>query len=86
MNAAPGTLRAGIPASVDREAVAFVLSRISGSGVSTAEAVLPLEINRSIVWAHGATWLQQLAAIPTAERLEALAMVGIRRARLPYRR
>jgi len=65
---------------VDREAVAYVLAGWSGCSIEQAVAMLPPHLDRGVVRAHAASWLEDLALRPTAERIDALVMMGVRRA------
>jgi hypothetical protein len=65
---------------VDREAIAFVLAGWSGCSVEHAGAMLPPNLDREVVRAQAASWLEDLALRPTAERIDALVMMGVRRA------
>lgn len=66
-------------APVDREAIAFVLAGWSGCALEHAVAMLPPNLDRATVRAKASAWLEDLTLRPTAERIDALAMVGVRR-------
>ncbi len=83
MSAAPAPIAADAPLSVDREAIAFVLSGWSGYAIEAIDAMLPPHLDRAVVRAQAAAWLDALAVKPTAERIDALVHVGIRRASVP---
>ncbi len=83
MSAAPASIAAEAPLPVDREAIAFVLSGWSGYAFEAIDAMLPPHLDRAVVRAHAAAWLDALAVKPTSERIDALAHVGIRRASVP---
>ena len=83
MSAAPASIAAEAPLPVDREAIAFVLSGWSGYAIEAIDAMLPPHLDRAVVRAQAAAWLDALAVKPTSERIDALAHVGIRRASVP---
>jgi hypothetical protein len=64
---------------VDRESVAFVLWGWSGCSLAQVESLLPPHLDRNVVRALAVQWLESLAIPVTAERIEALVMVGARR-------
>jgi hypothetical protein len=83
MSAAPSLPAAECSSSVDREAIAFVLAGWSGYAIEAIDAMLPPHLDRAAVVALAAGWLDALALKPTAERVEALSNVGVRRASVP---
>ncbi len=83
MSAAPALTAADPSIPVDREAIAFVLAGWSGYAIEAIDAMLPPHLDRAVVRAQAAAWLDALAVKPTSERIDALAHVGIRRASVP---
>jgi len=83
MSAAPVTFAAEASVPVDREAITFVLAGWSGYAVEAIDAMLPPHLDRALVRAQAASWLDALAVKPTSERIDALAHVGIRQASVP---
>jgi len=83
MSAVPVAFDAESSVPVDREAIAFVLSGWSGYAIEAVDAMLPPHLDRAVVRAHAAAWLEVLEVKPTSERIGALAYVGIRDASVP---
>ncbi len=89
-----GAARAIIPADSEastgapllREAVALVLAGWSGFPVAEVESILPQLLDREVVRASAAAWLDALRLKPTAERIDALVHVGERRESRPRTR
>ncbi len=69
------------PSVVDRESVAFVLWGWSGCSLAQVESMLPPHLDQGVVRAHAVKWLELLAIPVTAERVEALVMMGSRNPR-----
>ncbi len=69
--------RVSAPA-VDRESVVFVLWGWSGCSLSRVESMLPPHLDQNVVRAQAVRWLELLAVPVTAERVEALVMIGSR--------
>lgn len=86
MSAAAATTAEALDPIVDREAVAFVLWGWSGGSLAQVESMLPPHLDRHVVRAHAAQWLEMLSIPVTAERVEALVMMGSREHRAPRMR
>lgn len=82
---ASAVLEASAPV-VDRESLAFVLWGWSGCSLAQVESMLPPHLDRNVVRAHAVQWLELLAIPVTAERVEALVMMGARSHREPRMR